>query len=284
MVGMPTDVQQKVEKACCFCNRPFSVSPRSVEHVMPKWLLERMNISVQEPHTSTETDRNGIVVAHSKMGAHAVRFNKICKDCNSGWLSDLEIAVRPILERLLEQEVGSLNAEECFMLAGWLYKTSALFHLTRQNERKALVSGDDLHFFYKYREPRGEASVHLCFSNVAAPSKIRIFMPRSRYGLPISMPEISAKPFQRCFVTYLQLDRVVLGYTYLSPTECWNVSRQNDLPTAQQIWPTSVPLRWTKVDPSVQHASVADYFVEFLWKLFPLELQEAQLPTGLLQS
>jgi hypothetical protein len=266
MVGMPTDVPQKSEKACCFCNRPFSVSPRSVEHVMPKWLLAQMDIGVQESHTSTETDRDGTVIDQRKMGAHSVRLNKTCKECNSGWLSDLEIAVRPILSGLAEQEVGALTIEECSMLATWLYKTSALFHLTRQNERKALVSEDDLHFFRRHLEPRGDASVHLCFSNVSAPSKIRFFLPRSRYGLPSTLPSIDAKPFQRCFATYLQLGQAILGYTYLSPTERWRVSRRNDMPNARQIWPTSAPVRWTKKDLILQHTSIADYFVEFLWK------------------
>ena len=52
--------------------------------------------------------------------------------CNSGWLSDLENAVRVLLPKLASQErrLDGLSQEEQVLIARWAVKTAFLIHRT----------------------------------------------------------------------------------------------------------------------------------------------------------
>ncbi len=233
---------------------------------MPTWLLKLMDVRINERHTSKETDRGGEVISEREMGAHSVRYNGVCKECNSGWMSKLENEAKPVFEKLIYQESGYLTPPESLILSIWLYKTSALYQLTGPQSRRKLITADDLHHFYKYSLAPGESAVHLCGIRINPATKIRMFMPRMRYGIPKGSQRESYLPLQKCFVAYLQIGDLLLSYTYRSPSGKWDVLRENDMPARQQIWPTSVPVKWLKSNASKAPIDPVSYFVEFIWK------------------
>lgn len=51
---------------------------------------------------------------------------KVCSSCNSGWMSRLESAARPLLERLIEAQPTVLRERQQAVLAGWLTKNAVL--------------------------------------------------------------------------------------------------------------------------------------------------------------
>jgi hypothetical protein len=63
----------------------------------------------------------------------------VCGSCNSGWMSRLEVEVRPVIQRLHRnaetEEAIVIDAQDAIVLARWIQKT-ALAHET----------GDDWHF------------------------------------------------------------------------------------------------------------------------------------------
>jgi hypothetical protein len=225
-----------------------------------------MSVKNNERHSSKETDRTSGTISERMMGVHSVQYKGVCKECNSGWMNDLENAVKPILENLIYKEKGYLAQPESMTLSNWLYKTCALYQLTGPDERRKLIKRDDLNYFYRYRQPLGESSVYLCFIRVSLPAKIRMFLPRTRYSLPEELLKDGPLPLQPCFIVYLQIGDLLLSYTYRSPSERWAVLRENDMPARQQIWPCSTPISWTTEDSASISIDPESYFVEFIWQ------------------
>jgi hypothetical protein len=231
---------------------------------MPKWLLSLMNVQVNERHSSKETDNKGQTISERKMGAHSVRYNGVCKECNSGWMNNLENETKPILTNLIYQQSGQLTQSESLTLANWLYKTLALYQLTGPLQRRRLIAQEDLAHFYRYLLPSGESTVCLCRITVKTASKIRIFLPRMRYGFPKESLEKNPRPLENCFQAYLHIGNLLIGYSYRTPPGRWSILRENDMPDRQQLWPTSAPVTWLKSDSESVFVDPETYFVELI--------------------
>lgn len=108
---------------CAFCGRTGSLS---TDHVVPKWLRKALVISGPVKEYSGVT----YVGAAETL---AVVFHEICRTCNSGWLSALETATRPVLEPLLlgaaPGAVRRLDPGQQAFLATWAVKTALLLAL-----------------------------------------------------------------------------------------------------------------------------------------------------------
>jgi hypothetical protein len=92
---------------CVFCHREGN---GSVEHVIPLWLGDLLFAS----QTPTARAPGGKRMTHRFTPATdaaeplewhndgpSFRSKTVCRSCNNEWLSDLEIAVAPLLERLV---------------------------------------------------------------------------------------------------------------------------------------------------------------------------------------
>lgn len=259
----PTSALNHQHKACCFCGTPFYLSRRSVEHVIPRWLLDRLGIGVSEKHRSTETNHDGEIVDEHSMGAHSRKFNRVCQTCNSGWLSALEAAVQPIFEKLLTECEGTLTFEECLVLSSWMYKTSALFFLTLAN-RKHLIREDDLRYFYKNRIPRHSGYLHLFNLRAHSQQQLSTFAPRMRYGFHRDLTQNDVRPLQMCYVLYLQLGDILFRYAYVNPSHYWNFAGEMRIQGGQMIWPAWQQVRWSIDAVRMKEPQKRDYVVSFL--------------------
>jgi len=52
---------------------------------------------------------------------------KVCRDCNSRWMSRLEARVQPVLEPLMHARITTLGDDEQDVLAFWAVKTALVF-------------------------------------------------------------------------------------------------------------------------------------------------------------
>lgn len=89
--------------ACCFCQKPFSESKRTKEHIIPQWLLKKAGVSQKEIHSFGSVRDNGSELERNTP-AYSHVYKRVCSSCNSGWLSDLESEVQRILEVMLEEK------------------------------------------------------------------------------------------------------------------------------------------------------------------------------------
>ena len=116
-----------------FCGRSGNITK---EHAWPQWLGDGAEVV---PHQTTRTIGFGRT-AHDAMSEApnrattkpvsvlTARIREVCADCNNGWMSCLESAVRPILTRLWAPNYPfgrtTFSAEDAATLATWATKTA----------------------------------------------------------------------------------------------------------------------------------------------------------------
>lgn len=59
-----------------------------------------------------------------------MKVRVVCGGCNSGWMSDLETHVAPLLVRVAEGRHASLSKDQQAVLARWALKTALVFQFT----------------------------------------------------------------------------------------------------------------------------------------------------------
>jgi hypothetical protein len=130
--------------SCAFCGRPWSVVPRSKEHIWPRWIrkhatdfapghfdhalgfgLDEKQKAFVESQTVTRFHKSSILTAQTR---------EVCEPCNNGWMSTLETQAEPLFLRLLEAATSNQRCRLTFIeaatLARWMQKTAMANELT----------------------------------------------------------------------------------------------------------------------------------------------------------
>jgi hypothetical protein len=83
-----------VTKTCIFCRQKVT----SVEHAWPQWLLK----SVGGFDSQSETEAQfGAESEEVRWIGPEVTVKCVCKKCNNGWMSKLEVEAKPVLASLI---------------------------------------------------------------------------------------------------------------------------------------------------------------------------------------
>lgn len=105
-------------RRCIFCGG----TKLTKEHVLPDWLAE----VVPKPDSATRT----VGVAPQAKSNPGRLFTDtvrcVCSTCNSGWMSDLEVAAMPLITPLLRGEITALGEDAQRTLALWAVKTAII--------------------------------------------------------------------------------------------------------------------------------------------------------------
>ncbi len=157
-----------VRAKCVFCGG----TPLSKEHVYPKWLR----------NTFGESDRvlTFLQVADGpvKPGKPTVPFDwtvkSVCRKCNSGWMSQLESVIEPILGPILRGQDRHLDDEDRNVLAVWVFKTFLMIH--EQARTPPLVPRRHYTHLFHARTP---------------PDQVRIWL--AALGQPLDAPVVATR-------------------------------------------------------------------------------------------
>lgn len=95
-------------KRCLFCGSAHSLSK---EHIIPQWLLKEIGLDDQQiamSHVSTF----GVTKSQRAHSFTTLVNAQVCQECNSGWMSKLEVSVKDIITSLmrLEDVKGAIGA------------------------------------------------------------------------------------------------------------------------------------------------------------------------------
>lgn len=142
---------EQTRRPCIFCRKPEKLSK---EHIWPVWLHRRAagwggtghgqfietRASRDAPRRVSQKDRQG--------GLHTKKIRAVCRRCNSGWMSELEKAVRPTVEELVEGKGASIGGDAIRTLIRWVaVKVVVCEHsnrvsaVTTPSERAGLMEG-----------------------------------------------------------------------------------------------------------------------------------------------
>jgi hypothetical protein len=103
---------------CIFCGNPAG----SREHIWPKWILERRTFGPFRLKRAGAPD----LILNTELTTKAV-----CHDCNTGWMSKLEAALKPILEPMFEGKSVSLDIYQQQLIALWMVKMAFVWDSTK---------------------------------------------------------------------------------------------------------------------------------------------------------
>jgi hypothetical protein len=97
---------------------------RSKEHVLPGWLQNHLGIAAYRAPLYTAGGR----IERQHQTADAYREGRVCTACNTGWMSNVETAARPILVDLVDgrRAIGSLSESERDVVSRWHVKTALM--------------------------------------------------------------------------------------------------------------------------------------------------------------
>jgi hypothetical protein len=135
-----------VSLCCLFCGRTWSPGAvgKSREHVLGQWMrrLEENHPSERRSYAAgfefDEAAKELVEVrpeiVFRKAALLTLKTREVCEDCNQGWMSDLEEAVKPtILQLVRSAKTGiaiALGREAARQLARWAQKTALTYELT----------------------------------------------------------------------------------------------------------------------------------------------------------
>jgi hypothetical protein len=105
-------------RTCMFCQGQAS----SREDIWPQWLTKQFPLS---DASRVEAERGG-----HKLGMWQKKTPKllparcVCGNCNSGWMSRLEVEMKPIVESILDEQLRVLDVSSQAVIAVWATKTT----------------------------------------------------------------------------------------------------------------------------------------------------------------
>lgn len=137
------------EKTCLFCGTSLA-GTRSLEHVLPLWLIEYLGVSDEEM-TPTHMNAAGELLSTRRHTPRNLVEGNVCSKCNNGWMSSLENQVISIVISLMEGDrvVVDLNEEERFRVSRWASKT--VYVLNSSSNFRDIVPLE--HFRHLYLDP-----------------------------------------------------------------------------------------------------------------------------------
>lgn len=136
---------------CIFCGG----LPLTVEDVLPKWmqpiLADRHPVGRDGKRLQL---RGGLFEARTRTHLWPAKTPKIllrdvCEPCNTGWMSLIEQAAKPIITPMIRGELVSITAEDRYTLARWIGLKSVLTYQARSGWE---FSEKWVRSFYEQRE------------------------------------------------------------------------------------------------------------------------------------
>lgn len=124
-------------RKCIFCNKETNFSS---EHVFPQWLLRYLEIG-NEATYFTHANIIGNIKSQRKHSFYNLKNNSICKECNNGWMSELENKAKEYIIDLIEHKPSNKILLNSRIISIWLLKTIILLNLSSNFEK---IIGEEL--------------------------------------------------------------------------------------------------------------------------------------------
>src|SRR5712692_317276 len=116
-------------RQCIFCREPAN----SREHLWPEWTL-----NILKPKGI-----RGQLGANEIRTQSALKVRTVCATCNGGWMSNLETAIKPILEPLMRDKSTNLDASQQEAIAAWSLKTAMVLDSTTRSVRRLFYTQNE---------------------------------------------------------------------------------------------------------------------------------------------
>lgn len=106
-----------MQRTCVFCGKPGKLER---EHIISDWISDSLKLAGLTPPIKHEMKSGERIIVWIGANRLEVAPKCVCRTCNGGWMSDLEVAVRPVLEPLLYAKERTVSPAEQTLIATWL--------------------------------------------------------------------------------------------------------------------------------------------------------------------
>lgn len=137
----------KEKRACLFCGN----TELTREHIFAQWLLDELNIRKIKMGMQHYTFY-GQKISERPLTPNSLINGLICRECNNGWLSQIEGHVKPVLIALLKypsENLSTLLKEQHNLLSMWAYKTAMI--LNHASNYRNIVPKRHFRYIYMHR-------------------------------------------------------------------------------------------------------------------------------------
>jgi hypothetical protein len=115
-------VKSEMSKRCIFCGLS---GKKTKEHIWSEWMHEYLPSSGGGAHSKgnfTFYDKTPLNSKTTERQGHVstVKVRVVCKTCNSGWMSQLEENVKPILVKMFKKDRFVIANSEQTILSKWI--------------------------------------------------------------------------------------------------------------------------------------------------------------------
>jgi hypothetical protein len=141
---------------CLFCGRPWApgVVRKSKEHPLGDWIkkLEDNHPPERRSFSTGMVLREDLkefqeitsVITHEKAPLLTLHTREVCKDCNTGWMSDLEELAKPTILMMAQSAKSgiaiALDRQRAQEVALWAQKTALAYELTTSSPHVGTVA------------------------------------------------------------------------------------------------------------------------------------------------
>lgn len=147
---------KQLQRFCIFCGGP-GLTKQHVWSDMLKSMIPR------EPSWNQSRNRyiygaKGISKAQTKKVHRGdlltKKFRKVCESCNSGWISEIEDRLKPVLSKLIEGSKIAITPEQQADLAIWITISTIMAEYTDPDSQ--VIPEQDCIYIYEHRRPPDE--------------------------------------------------------------------------------------------------------------------------------
>jgi len=222
---------------CIFCGHDLRPAGENVplsrtrEHIFAEWFRRISRHRIINMYTATVS--GGTPQLGRRPSLNALTMKGVCKECNNGWMSALEIAIEPVMLRIFGGvEVDQLSDMEVQLVARWTAKTAiTLSYATPQNTPVPQQASRSLHPDY-----HGPVRFGLFYSKITADRTLENGYLQIVYGREIGLigtEEIAGTRLVICLNNHcliVDFPPIIAGFGFDLGESC-----------SAQLWPTKRP-------------------------------------------
>ena len=140
---------------CAFCDQ---IGLMSEEDLFPMWAGRVMRDLASEKldviYSSRQLDADGGTVRHEhqrRQTYSAVKLQGVCEGCNNQWMSDIERAAKPLVERMIRDGRVGLSVYDIGLISRWLTLKTLVADLIPHDA--PTFAPEDYHAFHANQNP-----------------------------------------------------------------------------------------------------------------------------------
>jgi hypothetical protein len=226
----------KIEKPCPFCGvvdeNNGKRKSRTVEHIIPQWLAAHLgmeNVPITGARWDVPTRKT---IETRRQSAATFVAGRICADCNTVWMSQLENEAKPVLVRLIDdpKKLAALSADEKKILARWTLKTAAAVNLASfgnpNDPRDRPIPTEHLRAL-----KRGGLPNDVVIVAAGHPSRTTSdFVQNASWASPNNSVPIRSSDRERSYKIGMSFRNLLLGVAYFPDAEyCYGMTKEHFL-------------------------------------------------------